>query len=223
MKGPRQKAQISVPMPTRPPSSQHSSAHSASVNTRQPEVRHRGVVPQAQREVIVRGDAQICRLVQRSPQRRDWHRQRHPQQLHRQAQRLGRAKVGCNGVVEGRDNEPDANAVDKGAQADVLAPEPELQCKEQDVRAQVLHAQRDAQHLGQTHIQCADGVVAKVRLLEQCNAQPDDHNTDHHAEDAPRRGHLRVLFHDSVLLFCTSFTTFVESSAVKLRFDSCPV
>ena len=43
------------------------------------EVRHRGVVPQAQREVIVRGDAQICRLVQRSPQRRDWHRQRHPQ------------------------------------------------------------------------------------------------------------------------------------------------
>ena len=23
--------------------------------------------------------------------------------------------------------------------------------------------------------------------------------------------------------FCTSFTTFVESSAVKLRFDSCPV
>ena len=76
-----------------------------------------------------------------SPQRRDWHRQRHPQQLHRQAQRLGRAKVGCNGVVEGRDNEPDANAVDKGAQADVLAPEPELQCKEQDVRAQVLHAQ----------------------------------------------------------------------------------
>ena len=36
MKGPRQKAHTRVPMPTRPPSSQHSRAHSASVNTRHP-------------------------------------------------------------------------------------------------------------------------------------------------------------------------------------------
>ena len=186
-----------------------------------PEVRAGCVVPQTEGKVIVGRDAEVGGLVERSAQRRDQHRRDDPRQLHRQRRRV--AEVGVNGVIERRDDVPDADAVDEGAKADVLAPEPELQCKEQDVRAQVLHAQRDAQHLGQTHIQCADGVVAKVRLLEQCNAQPDDHNTDHHAEDAPRRGHLRVLFHDPVLLFCTSFTTFVENSAVKLRFDPCPV
>lgn len=78
-----------------------------------------------------------------SAQRRDQHRRDAPRQLHRQRRRV--AEVGVNGVIERRDDVPDADAVDEGAKADVLAPEPEFQQEKQDVRAQVLGAQRDAE------------------------------------------------------------------------------
>ena len=60
-----------------------------------------------------------------SAQRRDQHRRDDPRQLHRQRRRV--AEVGVNGVIERRDDVPDADAVDEGAKADVLAPEPEFQ------------------------------------------------------------------------------------------------
>ena len=89
-----------------------------------------------------------------SAQRRDQHRRDAPRQLHRQRRRV--AEVGVNGVIERRDDVPDADAVDEGAKADVLAPEPEFQQEKQDVRAQVLGAQRDAEQLRQPHVQGAD-------------------------------------------------------------------
>ena len=73
MKGPRQNAQIKVPRPTRPPSSQHSRALSASVKMRHPKY-GQGVVPQTEGKVIVGRDAEVGGLVERSAQRRDQHR-----------------------------------------------------------------------------------------------------------------------------------------------------
>ena len=129
-----------------------------------PEVRAGCVVPQTEGKVIVGRDAEVGGLVERSAQRRDQHRRDDPRQLHRQRRRV--AEVGVNGVIERRDDVPDADAVDEGAKADVLAPEPEFQQEKQDVRAQVLGAQRDAEQLRQPHVQGADGVVAEVGLLE---------------------------------------------------------
>ena len=114
-----------------------------------------------------------------SAQRRDQHRRDDPRQLHRQRRRV--AEVGVNGVIERRDDVPDADTVDEGAKADVLAPEPEFQQEKQDVRAQVLGAQRDAEQLRQPHVQDADGVVAEVGLLEKRNAKGDDDDARHHA------------------------------------------
>ena len=118
-----------------------------------------------------------------SAQRRDQHRRDDPRQLHRQRRRV--AEVGVNGVIERRDDVPDADAVDEGAKADVLAPEPEFQQEKQDVRAQVLGAQRDAEQLRQPHVQGADGVVAEVGLLEKRNAKGDDDDARHHAHHPP--------------------------------------
>ena len=99
-----------------------------------PEVRAGCVVPQTEGKVIVGRDAEVGGLVERSAQRRDQHRRDDPRQLHRQRRRV--AEVGVNGVIERRDDVPDADAVDEGAKADVLAPEPEFQQEKQDVRAQ---------------------------------------------------------------------------------------
>ena len=92
--------------------------------------------------------------------------------------------MGVNGVIERRDDVPDADAVDEGAKADVLAPEPEFQQEKQDVRAQVLGAQRDAEQLRQPHVQGADGVVAEMGLLEEGDAQTNNDNAHHHTHDA---------------------------------------
>ena len=118
-----------------------------------------------------------------SAQRRDQHRRDAPRQLHRQRRRV--AEVGVNGVIERRDDVPDADTVDEGAKADVLAPEPEFQQEKQDVRAQVLGTQRDAEQLRQPHVQGADGVVAEVGLLEKRNAKGDDDDARHHAHHPP--------------------------------------
>ena len=148
-----------------------------------PEVRAGCVVPQTEGKVIVGRDAEVGGLVERSAQRRDQHRRDDPRQLHRQRRRV--AEVGVNGVIERRDDVPDADAVDEGAKADVLAPEPEFQQEKQDVRAQVLGAQRDAEQLRQPHVQGADGVVAEVGLLEKRNAKSDDDDARHHAHHPP--------------------------------------
>ena len=148
-----------------------------------PEVRAGCVVPQTEGKVIVGRDAEVGGLVERSAQRRDQHRRDDPRQLHRQRRRV--AEVGVNGVIERRDDVPDADAVDEGAKADVLAPEPEFQQEKQDVRAQVLGAQRDAEQLRQPHVQGADGVVAEVGLLEKRNAKGDDDDARHHAHHPP--------------------------------------
>ena len=148
-----------------------------------PEVRAGCVVPQTEGKVIVGRDAEVGGLVERSAQRRDQHRRDDPRQLHRQRRRV--AEVGVNGVIERRDDVPDADAVDEGAKADVLAPEPEFQQEKQDVRAQVLGAQRDAEQLCQPHVQGADGVVAEVGLLEKRNAKGDDDDARHHAHHPP--------------------------------------
>ena len=148
-----------------------------------PEVRAGCVVPQTEGKVIVGRDAEVGGLVERSAQRRDQHRRDDPRQLHRQRRRV--AEVGVNGVIERRDDVPDADAVDEGAKADVLAPEPEFQQEKQDVHAQVLGAQRDAEQLRQPHVQGADGVVAEVGLLEKRNAKGDDDDARHHAHRPP--------------------------------------
>ena len=41
------------------------------------------------------------------------------------------------------------------------------------------------------------------------NAQPDDHNTDHHADDAPCRGSLPGLVHDLFLLLFFTILLFL--------------
>ena len=148
-----------------------------------PEVRAGCVVPQTEGKVIVGRDAEVGGLVERSAQRRDQHRRDDPRQLHRQRRRV--AEVGVNGVIERRDDVPDADTVDEGAKADVLAPEPEFQQEKQDIRAQVLGAQRDAEQLRQPHVQGADGVVAEVGLLEKRNAKGDDDDARHHAHHPP--------------------------------------
>ena len=141
------------------------------------------VVPQTQREVIVGRNAEVSRLVERCAQRRHKDGQHHPHQLFRQGR--CRAEGRGNGVVEEGYDEPHADAVDEGAKADVLAPEPEFQQEKQDVRAQVLGAQRDAEQLRQPHVQGADGVVAEVGLLEKRNAKGDDDDARHHAHHPP--------------------------------------
>lgn len=140
------------------------------------------VVPQTQREVIVGRDAEVSRLVEGRAQRRHKDGQHHPHQLFRQGR--CRAEGRGNGVVEEGYDEPHADAVDEGAKADVLAPEPEFQRKEEDVGGDVLHAQRDAQQFGEAHIQRADGVVAEMGLLEEGDAQTNNDNAHHHAHDA---------------------------------------
>ena len=90
-----------------------------------PEVRAGCVVPQTEGKVIVGRNAEVGGLVERSAQRRDQHRRDDPRQLHRQRRRV--AEVGVNGVIERRDDVPDADTVDEDAKADVLAPEPEFQ------------------------------------------------------------------------------------------------
>ena len=140
------------------------------------------VVPQAQREVIVGRDAEVSRLVEGRPQRRHKDGQHHPHQLFRQGR--CRAEGRGNWLVEEGYDEPHADAVDEGAKADVLAPEPEFQRKEEDVGGDVLHAQRDAQQLGKAHIQRADGVVAEMGLLEEGDAQTNNDDAHHHAHDA---------------------------------------
>ena len=81
-----------------------------------PEVRAGCVVPQTEGKVIVGRDAEVGGLVERSAQRRDQHRRDDPRQLHRQRRRV--AEVGVNGVIERRDDVPDADAVDEGAKGD---------------------------------------------------------------------------------------------------------
>ena len=141
-----------------------------------------------------------------SAQRRDQHRRDAPRQLHRQRRRV--AEVGVNGVIERRDDVPDADTVDEGAKADVLAPEPEFQQEKQDVRAQVLGAQRDAEQLRQPHVQGADGVVAEVGLLEKRNAKGDDDDARHHAHHPPGSRFAQcggVQLHPAVLVLYEAF------------------
>lgn len=121
---------------------------------------HGRVVPQLQRQRVVRGDAKVCRLVERSPQRGNDDRCRHPEQLLRQRRR--RAEKRCNGVIERGDDETDADAVDECAKADVLPPHPDLNGEHQEIGGNILHSQRDAKELCQTHIQSADGIVAEM-------------------------------------------------------------
>ena len=159
------------------------------------------VVPQAQREVIVGRDAEVSRLVKGRAQRRHKDGQHHPHQLFRQGR--CRAEGRGNGLVEEGYDEPHADAVDEGAKADVLAPEPEFQRKEEDVGGDVLHAQRDAQQLGKAHIQRADGVVAEMGLLEEGDAQTNNDNAHHHAHDAAggRLWVVEVLMRNGLLIY----------------------
>ena len=83
------------------------------------EVRLVQVVLQGQSQRIVRCNAQVGRLVQRAAKRCDRHGDHDPQQL--DGQLLGRAEPARNDVVEKSDDEPTAQAVDQGAQANVLA------------------------------------------------------------------------------------------------------
>ena len=145
------------------------------------EVRLVQVVLQGQSQRIVRCNAQVGRLVQRAAKRCDRHGDHDPQQL--DGQLLGRAEPARNDVVEKSDDEPTAQAVDQGAQANVLAAPDEFHHQEQQIGADVLHAQRDAQQLGQADVQGRDGIIAQVGLLEDGNAQRDDDDADHHTQD----------------------------------------
>ncbi len=87
--------------------------------------------------------------------------------------------------------------------------------KKQNVHAQVLGAQRDAEQLRQPHVQGADGVVAEVgTAFEKRNAKGDDDDARHHAHHPPAVGlHNAVPF--IMILLSVFFHQFLGGN--KLR------
>ena len=148
----------------------------AEVGERQP-VRHH------QRKCVIGRNAQIRCLVQRTPEGNDQHADSHPEQL--DGQGVGRTEGRRHRIAREGDNEADAKAVDDGAQPNIPPPPNQLRYKQKQVHKHILNTERHADQFGQPQIQCADGVVAQMGELENCNADADDDDTRYHAQNAP--------------------------------------